>query len=316
MISKEIDLAAAFLNQEEVIGFPTETVYGLAGNIFSEVAIRKIFSIKQRPFFNPLIVHIKDKSVLHQFVAELPPKALLLADAFWPGPLTLLLKKKSAVSDLITAGKETVAVRVPDHPVALALLRKLDFPLAAPSANPFGSISPTKAIHVEQYFNGKIPMVLDGGDCKSGIESTIVGFDNEEVVVYRLGAVSLDRIESVVGPVKIYIKNEVNPQAPGMLERHYAPRTRSILVDDAASEIEKYPSMKIGCLLFSASVANIPIDHQRVLSVAGNLDEAAANVYNALHELDAQNLDLIIMERMPDKGIGRSINDRLERATK
>jgi L-threonylcarbamoyladenylate synthase len=316
MISKEIDLAVAFLNQGEVIGFPTETVYGLAGNVFSEAAILKIFAVKQRPFFNPLIVHVKDKSVLGEFVSEIPPKASLLADAFWPGPLTLLLKKKSSVSDLITAGKDTVAVRVPNHPMALALLQKLDFPLAAPSANPFGSISPTKAIHVEQYFNEKIPMVLDGGDCKSGIESTIVGFDKEEVVVYRLGAVSLDRIERVVGPVKIYIKNERSPEAPGMMERHYAPRTRSILVDDAASEIEKYPSMKIGCLLFSASVANIPIDHQRLLSVAGNLDEAAANVYNALHELDAQNLDLIIMEKMPDKGIGRSINDRLERATK
>lgn len=316
MISTDIDLAVKLLNQGEVIGFPTETVYGLAGNAFNEEAIRKIFTVKERPFFNPLIIHIKDRSALNQFVSELPEKASLLADAFWPGPLTLLLKKKPIVSDLITAGKDTVAVRIPDHPMALTLLQKLDYPLAAPSANPFGSISPTKAIHVEKYFKGKIPMVLDGGDCKSGIESTIIGFDGNEVVVYRLGSVSLDRIERVVGPVKIYIKNELNPEAPGMLERHYAPRTKTILVNNVSEQIKKYPNAKIGCLLFSASLEELPSANQIVLSVAGSLDEAAANVYNALHELDEKNLDLIIAEKMPEQGLGRSINDRLERATK
>ena len=184
IISKDIQKAIKLLNNEELVAIPTETVYGLAGNIYSEKAIKAIFETKKRPFFNPLIVHISNIEYLETVVEEIPKKAKLLAEAFWPGPITLVLKKKSIIPDLITGGKDTVAVRIPNHPLTLQLLNQLNFPLAAPSANPFNRISPTKAEHVENYFKDDIKMVLDGGVCKSGIESTIIGFEDDEPIVY------------------------------------------------------------------------------------------------------------------------------------
>ena len=173
MISKDINEAIEELQSDNIIGLPTETVYGLAGNAYSEKAIEKIFALKQRPLYNPLIVHIKSANFLSEVAAEIPEKAQILADAFWPGPMTLVLKKKSHIPGIVTAGKDTVAVRVPSHPIALDLLGQLDFPLAAPSANPFGSISPTCASHVFNYFGDRLKIILDGGDCQRGIESTI-----------------------------------------------------------------------------------------------------------------------------------------------
>ena len=198
IISKDISKAVALLNQEKLVAIPTETVYGLAGNIFSEKAIDSIFKTKQRPLFNPLIVHIPSIDYLETIVARIPEKAKLLAEAFWPGPITLVLKKKEVIPDVITAGKDTVAVRIPNHPTTLELLKQLDFPLAAPSANPFNRISPTSAEHVESYFKNDIKMVLDGGTCTSGIESTIIGFENDEPIIYRLGALALEEIETVI----------------------------------------------------------------------------------------------------------------------
>lgn len=177
IISKDIAKAVELLFNEELVAIPTETVYGLAGNIYSEKAITAIFETKQRPKFNPLIVHIPSVDYLEKIVTDIPEKAKLLADAFWPGPITLVLNKKDTIPDLITAGKTTVAVRVPNHPTTLELLERLEFPLAAPSANPFNRISPTKPEHVEDYFKNEIKMVLDGGACTKGIESTIIGVD-------------------------------------------------------------------------------------------------------------------------------------------
>ncbi|MBU3715280.1 MAG: threonylcarbamoyl-AMP synthase, partial [Ferruginibacter sp.] len=199
MITTNIELATEYLRKGEVIGFPTETVYGLAGNIFNTRAIGKIFSIKKRPSYNPLIVHIGNIDFLNEIVQEVPEKAKLLSEKFWPGPITLLLKKKDIVPKTVTAGKDTVAVRIPNHALALELLNQLDFPLAAPSANPFKSISPTRAIHVENYFKEKVPLILDGGACKKGIESTIVGFEKGDAVLYRLGSVSAEAIEQTIG---------------------------------------------------------------------------------------------------------------------
>ena len=216
-ISKDISKAVEILNQNGLVAIPTETVYGLAGNIFSEEAIRKIFELKQRPFFNPLIVHIHSANQLKSIVTVLPQKAEKLAQHFWPGPLTLVLPKNPHVPDLVTAGKNTVAVRVPNHPTTLDLLRRLDFPIAAPSANPFGRISTTKAEHVARYFDDRLKMVLDGGECQKGIESTIIGFENDRPVVYRLGSISVEEIEKVVGPLNIRNKKESAPDAPGML---------------------------------------------------------------------------------------------------
>ena len=316
IISTDIAKAIALLTAGDVVAIPTETVYGLAGNIYSEKAIRAIFETKQRPFFNPLIVHIPSVDELQKIVAYIPEKAQRLADAFWPGPITLVLKKKDTVPDLITAGKDTVAVRVPNHPIALELLRQIAFPLAAPSANPFSSISPTTANHVDHYFKDRIKMVLDGGPCESGIESTIIGFENDEPIIYRLGSTSIEAIEAVVGKVEIKNKKEVAPDAPGMLERHYAPKTKIVLTDTISDAIKHYKDQRIGLLVFNSEVKDEAVSHQIVLSKRMDLVEAASKLYDALHQLDRENLDIIIAEQFPDYGLGKSINDRLTRATK
>ena len=314
IISKDIQKAVQLLTNEQLVAIPTETVYGLAGNIFSEKAINSIFSTKKRPFFNPLIVHIPSVEFLENVVTHIPKKAKLLADAFWPGSMTLVLKKNRKIPDLITAGKDTVAVRVPNHPVTLSLLRQLSFPLAAPSANPFGSISPTKPSHVENYFKNNIQMVLDGGACKNGIESTIIGFENEEPIIYRLGALPLEDIEAVVGKIAIKNKKEQSPEAPGMLARHYAPKTKTFLVNNVLSELKKHLNKKIGVLVFKDSINNDSVT-EIILSEKGVMQEAASNLYNSLHLLDTYHLDVIIAERFPENGLGTSINDRLQRAT-
>jgi len=317
MISDNIDKAIEILKNNDLVAIPTETVYGLAGNIYSESAISKIFKIKNRPFFNPLIVHIHAIKQLNELSNYIPPKAQLLAKAFWPGALTLVLKKNVKIPNIITAGKDTVAIRMPNHPKTLALLERLNFPLAAPSANPFGCISPTKAIHVEEYFGNKLQMVLEGGDCKNGIESTIIGFENDLPVLYRLGAISLEDIEEVIGTVKIInTKENIAPDAPGMLEKHYAPLTSTYLETNIEAAIKSFSKKKIGLLLFSKKIDNPQIVHQEILTERGDLEEAATNLYAALHILDKKKLDLIIAERLPDIGLGKSINDRLERATK
>lgn len=316
IISKDISKAIALLTAEELVAIPTETVYGLAGNIYSEKAIKAIFETKKRPFFNPLIVHIPSVEYLSNIVEHVPEKAKLLAEAFWPGPITLVLKKKATIPDLITAGKDTVAVRVPNHPMALELLKQLPFPLAAPSANPFSSISPTSAAHVEDYFKDKIKMVFDGGTCKSGIESTIIGFENDEPIIYRLGSTSIEAIEAAVGKVELKNKKDVAPDAPGMLARHYAPKTKTILTDNIVDKVKHYAHKKIGLLVFNSEFESEAISIRIVLSKTGDLSEAASKLYEALHQLDKENLDIIIAEKFPDYGLGKSINDRLTRATK
>lgn len=315
IISKDIQKAIALLSADKLVAIPTETVYGLAGNIYSEKAINSIFETKKRPFFNPLIVHIPSSEALKNVVSHIPEKAKLLADAFWPGSMTLVLKKQSKIPDLITARKNTVAVRVPNHPVTLALLKQLPFPLAAPSANPFGSISPTKPEHVARYFKNDIEQVLDGGACSNGIESTIIGFENDEPIIYRLGALALEDIEAVVGKVAIKNKKEVSPDAPGMLERHYAPTTRTFLTDNISEEIKKHSGKRIGTLTFKEDLKNDSITIQIILSKKGDMQEAASKLYDSMHDLDHQNLDVIIAEKFPDFGLGKSINDRLQRAT-
>jgi len=315
VITSDIDQAADSLQNEEVAAIPTETVYGLAGNIFSEKAIRRIYEVKQRPLFNPLIVHIADVSEMGKVASSIPPLAQALAEKFWPGPLTLLLPKKDTVPDIITAGKDTVAVRVPNHPVTLALLQRLPFPLAAPSANPFGSISPTTAEHVASYFKDEFPFILEGGPCKKGIESTIIGFNEEGAIIYRYGSLAIEEIESITGTLQEYIRNEENPDAPGMLLRHYAPATKTILSSDIEKNISENLGKRIGLLLFNDQHQSNQVAVVETLSANGSMEEAASNLYAAMHRLDHNDLDIIIAERFPDKGLGRSINDRLQRAT-
>lgn len=315
MISKDISKAVNLLKQNEVIGFPTETVYGLAGNAFSETAISKIFRIKKRPSFNPLIVHIKNIEQIHEIAQEIPEIAYELANKFWPGPLTLILKKQEHISNLITANKDTVAIRMPKHPIALNLLNNIDFPLVAPSANPYTSISPTKAQHVENYFKNEIKLILDGGTCTDGIESTIIGFENNKSILYRKGAIPIEDIEKITGNLILKNKMDKNPIAPGMTLKHYAPKTKIILTKNIEKEINTYFNLKIGLLLFNKSYGNFDSKYQIILSPENNLKLAASNLYNALHRFDEMNLDIIIAQRFPEYDLGITINDRLERAT-
>jgi L-threonylcarbamoyladenylate synthase len=315
MQTSTIQDAVEALENNEIVAMPTETVYGLAGNAYSEVAVQKIFALKNRPHFNPLIVHIKSAAVFTSVAKNIPDVALQLADAFWPGPLTLVLEKQDHIPDIVTGGKNTVGVRVPNHPVALELLELLDFPLAAPSANPFGSISPTTAKHVADYFTDTLTIILDGGSCDKGIESTIIGFENGQAVLYRQGSTKVQDIEKITGPLQIRVHaNNESVVAPGMLSKHYAPITTTILTDDIALDIQKHSDKRIGVLQLSHTTLPSFVIAIETLSQTGNLEEAAKNLYAAMHRLDHQNLDLIIAKKMPAVGMGIAINDKLERA--
>lgn len=314
LLSSDIKQASTFLKEGKLVAIPTETVYGLAANIFDEEAVRGIFELKERPLFNPLIVHINSLKQLHELSSDLPEKARQLATAFWPGELTLVVKKKEIVPDLITAGKDTVAIRMPKHPLVRELLQSIDFPLAAPSANPSGSISPTNALRVKEYFEGKLPMVLDGGPSSSGIESTIIGFDGNKAILYRLGAISIEEIEEIVGPIEHNTKNHKIPEAPGMLLKHYSPKTSLILFTNIEKNLGKFFNKKIGVMVFKNAIENASILHQEILSEKGNFKEAATNIYEALQRLDHADLDIILAEKLPDRDLGKSLNDRLLRA--
>jgi L-threonylcarbamoyladenylate synthase len=312
-MKNEILKAATLLKQGDVVAIPTETVYGLAANAFDKNAIRKIFKIKQRPLFNPLIVHIKSIDDLEKIATNIPPKAEKLAKHFWPGALTLVLQKNDCIPDIVTAGKNTVGIRVPSHPIALALLEELNFPLAAPSANPFGYISPTCATHVQNQLGNKVSFILDGGNCNMGIESTIIGFDNGEPILYRVGAISKETIEKCIGRISIKTNAAVTPDAPGMLSKHYSPKTKFMVSKDINSDIKKYMSQNVAFLLFSNS--EICLTKKFIaLSNQKNMEEAARNLYAAMHKLDSMKFDLIIAEKFPNHEIGVSLNDRLYRA--
>lgn len=315
-ITKNIDTAAAALQSGEVVAIPTETVYGLAGVIYQQEAINDIYSIKERPKANPLIVHTYSADTLPEIAHDIPEAAYKLADAFWPGPLTLLLRKKSNIPDNVTSGLDTVAVRVPSHPVTISLLRTLKQPLAAPSANPFGRISPTSARHVFDYFEGKIPYILDGGTCSVGIESTIVGFDEGVPVVYRHGAVTAAQVKDVAGNVTIKTASTNTPKAPGMYPRHYSPRTPLVVTDDIQKALAGFRGLNTVVIGYSKMCRDLIAEKKIVLPESGNFEEAAAKLYGTLHYADSINTDIIIAEKFPEKGLGNAINDRLIRASK
>lgn len=313
IIGTDISAAKKLLEAGEVTGIPTETVYGLAGNAFNDDAVLNIFRVKNRPQFDPLIVHTHSVAAVSAFVRSFPEKALKLADAFWPGPLTLLLPKSEVVSDLVTSGLDTVAVRIPNHPLTLALLSNLDFPLAAPSANPFGYISPTSALHVEQQLGAQIPYILDGGESQIGIESTIIGFEGEEAVVYRLGGTSVEAIERIIGPVAQVVHSSSNPKAPGMLKSHYAPR-KPLFIGHLSDILKHHASHKVGSLTFEKILPELPIEHQRILSPSANYAQAAKRLFAYMRQLDSLPIDVIHAELLPEKDLGRAINDRIRRA--
>ena len=311
--NSQVENALALLNNDQIVAIPTETVYGLAANALSEKAISKVFTLKNRPQTNPLIVHCASLESVSRFVSEIPENAIKLAKRFWPGPMTLLLPKNTVIPDLITAGNNRVGVRVPNHRLTLRLLEKLDFPLAAPSANKYGSISPTCADHVKIQFGNEIPLILDGGPCQVGIESTIIGFEGEKTIIYRLGHITIEEISELCG-TEIYIQNEAGDLivAPGMVKHHYAPKTKLIIVSDFSGIST---STEIGAILFNEDrIGGIPIENQVFLSKNRNFEEASRNLYKAFYELDQLQLDVIFIKFLPDHGIGKSINDRIRRA--
>ncbi len=313
MIGVDLTTAIRLLQEDELVAIPTETVYGLAGNALSPAAVVKIFEVKNRPAFDPLIVHLSGLDQLTEWVEKVDPPARRLAEAFWPGPLTLLLPRRPVIPDLVTAGSPLVGIRVPDQPLTLNLLAALPFPLAAPSANPFGYISPTTSRHVEAQLGDKIPYILDGGPCSIGLESTIVGFPEGEPTIFRKGGVPVEAIESLLGPVAMRPFSTSNPQAPGMLKSHYAPHT-PFLVGDIPELLARHSGRRIGLLTFRKTYAAVPPDHQIALSKEGDLAEAARRLFQAMRTLDDLPLEVILAEPAPEEGLGRAINDRLRRA--
>jgi L-threonylcarbamoyladenylate synthase len=309
-IGTDIKKAIGLLTAGELIAIPTETVYGLAGNALNPSSVTKIFEVKGRPQFDPLIVHVPHFSATELYAQNIPEEAKRLAEVFWPGPLTLLLSKKNIIPDLVTSGLDTVGLRCPDHPVAQSLLAAIPFPLAAPSANPFGYVSPTRPEHVEEQLGKKIPYILDGGPCKVGVESTIIGFENHQPVIYRLGGITQEQIESVIGKVMVRTHSTSNPKSPGQLQSHYAPR-KKVILGDLKELLKMYSSNTAGVLSFRHDY-NLPF--QFILSPSGDLHEAAQNLFTSLRSLDKMPLDIILAEEVPDTGLGRAINDRLRRA--
>lgn len=305
----DIELAAELLNAGKLVAIPTETVYGLAGNGFDPAAIAAIFEAKNRPHFDPLILHIGRMAQVSQLATTFPENARKLVEKFWPGPLTIVLPKTDLIPLIATSGLETVGIRMPSHPMTRKLLQSLDFPLAAPSANPFGYISPTTAQHVKDQLDGKIGYILNGGSCEVGIESTIVGFDGNKTTVLRQGGIPIDDIEKVVGPIGSRLQSTSNPLAPGMLISHYAPRT-PLLLGNIPILAKRYASSKIGVLGFKTTYDYPGIS----LSERGDLKEAAQNLFAAMRKLDDAGYDLIIADHFPEEGLGRAMNDRLKRA--
>lgn len=312
----DVQAAAALLREGKLVAIPTETVYGLAANGLDEAAVLSIFRAKQRPDFDPLILHAPDMVSALVLASHVPPKARLLAEAFWPGPLTLVLPKTARIPYVVTSGLETVGLRVPRHPLTHELLRLLPFPLAAPSANPFGYISPTTAAHVAENLGNEIDYILDGGPCTHGLESTIVGFPDGEPVIYRRGSLPKTELERVVGTVSENIHSSSNPKAPGQLAVHYAPRKKLVLVhpDDAAffaRLTEPFTLITFGNVFDAPATGAATVFS---LSETGNLAEAARKFYGTLREADAAPNPLIVSAYLPDGDMADAINDRLRRA--
>lgn len=300
--------AAALLKAGRLVAFPTETVYGLGAHALDANAVVKIFEAKERPFFDPLIVHIADTRQLRILAREIPDKATKLMEAFWPGPLTVVLPKTKEVPEIVTAGLDTVAVRMPAHPVARSLLAGAAMPIAAPSANRFGMLSPTRAEHVERQLGEKVDLIIDGGPCEIGVESTIVKITGECVSVLRFGGMPLEDIQAIIGQVDDASGSSI--ESPGQLPSHYAPRTPLVIAhgnipprDDAAYlALRDTPKGKF-CAV-------------EILSPSGDLREAAANLFACLHRLDLSGASIIVAESVPEIGLGRAIMDRLRKAAK
>lgn len=311
-------VAAAALRGGQLVAIPTETVYGLGANALNVAAVTKIFSAKNRPSFDPLIMHQSTAERILAYASEVPAEARKLAEAFWPGPLTLVLPRHPSVPDIVVSGLPNVALRVPDHPVAREVLSLVDFPVAAPSANPFGYVSPTTAQHVADQLGERIDYILDGGPCRVGLESTIVAFPDGVATILRKGGLALEEIEEVLGhDVAVRTHGSSRPEAPGMLSRHYSPGNRLELYEKLDDSII-YPK-QAARIVFGRNGGFVTSDKQRQLttydlSPDGNLAEAAQQLFAVLRLMANQQYPCVIVELLPETGLGRAINDRLRRA--
>jgi L-threonylcarbamoyladenylate synthase len=309
-LNQEIKKAIRLLKAGELVAIPTETVYGLAANGLDGLAVAKIFEAKDRPSFDPLILHIGRMEQVVELTTSFPEKAQKLAAKFWPGPLTLILPKSDIVPDVISSGLPSVGIRMPKHPMTLELLRSLSFPLAAPSANPFGYVSPTTAQHVKDQLEDKIAFVLDGGPCEIGLESTIVSFLEQTPTILRHGGIAQKEIEAIIGPIEAQTQSTSSPSAPGMLISHYAPN-KKVILGNIEKLISAYPNEKVAVLGFKSTYGMAG----EILSAQGDLLEAAQNLFAAMRRLDQTDCEYIFTEKVPHEGIGIAINDKLKRAS-
>lgn len=314
-IGNDINLAAELLNNNKLVAIPTETVYGLAANAFNDDAVLNIYSTKNRPQFNPLIIHSNSIERFENWGLEIPNTVKKLANKFWPGPLTFVIPTNNAISELVTAGTNAVAIRVPNHPLTLKLLSQLNFPVAAPSANPSGFISPTSAKHVFQQLGHKIDYILDGGNCQVGIESTIISFLENEPQILRFGGLGIEEIEAFLGTKLLSQTNYSKIVAPGMLTKHYAPKHPLYLVDNIKDELNKHNHTKVGIISFSEKHLQVSDNQQFILSPNHDLKEAARNLFAAMRQIDELDIEVIFAEKFPNTGLGYAINDRLKRAS-
>lgn len=311
MIGTSIKKAIACLRQDEVIGVPTETVYGLAANAYKPLAVEKIYRIKQRPYTKPLNVVIQKTADIYNVAASFPTLAQRLASVFWPGPLTLILPKSKAIPDIVTNNGPTVGVRLPGSELLRTLLRHtLPAPLVIPSANITGHLSPTTAQQVQEALGGQLPYILDGGPSSIGLESTIIGhLDQPQPTIFRLGAITIPQIEKVIGSVHYHppvysVANDNQPTSPNRIQT-------PLYLGNILQLVAKHHNKKIGVLSFNTPIDNIPAQHQICLSPEGHLKEAAQKLYAALHQLDQMQLDIIIAPIFPNSGLGHAINERL-----
>ncbi len=310
-LADAMERAVKVLNAGDPVALPTETVYGLAADALRADAAVKIFEAKDRPFFDPLIVHLPDLGWLDRITRTDSPIVTRLIEKFWPGPLTLILPRREIVPDIVTSGLDTVAVRMSAHPVFQAIATAFGKPLAAPSANPFGRISPTTAQHVRDGLDGRIPLIVDGGPCAVGIESTIVAVEGERLRILRAGPITPE-VLAAFGEVECGSAS-TTPEAPGQLKSHYAPRTPLRLAERRTSNVEHRTS-KCGLLAFTDPENAGEFAAVEILSPTGDLREAAATLFAKLRRLDEAGLDLILAEPVPEHGLGLAIMDRLRKA--
>jgi len=310
--SENIENAAAIIKAGGLVSFPTETVYGLGGNALDPKAVARIFEAKARPSFDPLITHIADLEMLDK-VAEIKDKKIYdIIEKFWPGSLTLIVPKKDIIPHIVTSGLETMAVRMPDHPTALQLIKSSTGAVAAPSANPFGYLSPTTAKHVEEPLGDKIDMILDGGTCRIGVESTVLDVTGKIPIILRPGGISFEDLQSVIHDVEIFNRTTTSPTAPGQLKMHYSPVKPLHIVDSINIVKDREKS---GALVFKDGSDTSGFKSVEILSPAGDPVEAAARLFVALHNLDKSGIDQIYAEKIPETGLGRAVMDRIYKAS-